>query len=80
MKQADPRPGGRRPGIGELRRDRGRERVSFDEVADHMCDYLQVHPRSELELDRFAAFLASIEHVPHAHSPQRRGSTRAPGR
>jgi hypothetical protein len=50
-----------------LRDRRGHERVSFDEVADHLEDFARVNPSAHETVDRLAAFLARVEDVDHEH-------------
>lgn len=57
----------RLPGIGRLRSERGRERVSFDDVADHLVDYIERHPGTRDSVDDLAAFLAQVERIDHDH-------------
>jgi hypothetical protein len=59
-------------GVRRLREARGGERVTFDEVADHMDDYCARRPESVAVLDGFAGFLAGVEQLPHRH-PERQG-------
>jgi hypothetical protein len=54
-------------GIGILREQRGQNNVTFNEVADHLFDYCDLHPEEAASLHRFAAFLAAVEFVPHDH-------------
>ena len=54
-------------GINMLRAGRGDQRLSFDEVADHLFDYCDLHPESAAALQGFAAFLTAVEYVPHDH-------------
>lgn len=55
------------PQIRELRRRRGADKVSFDQVADHLVDFAVAHPTHRDAIDRLAAFLARVEHTPHDH-------------
>ena len=54
-------------GIGMLRAQRGHGEVSFSDVADHLYDYCDLHPEHAEAIQRFAAFLTAVEHVPHDH-------------
>ena len=54
-------------GINLLREHRGPDHVSFNEVADHLFDYCDLHPEEAAALHRFAAFLAAVEYIPHDH-------------
>jgi hypothetical protein len=55
-------------GIALLRAQRGPGSVTFDEVADHMFDYCDLHPDEAATIQRFAAFLTAVEYVPHDHN------------
>ena len=57
----------RSDGIDALRRERGAQTVTFDDVADHLVDYIERRPESRGTLDRFAGFLAGVETVEHDH-------------
>jgi hypothetical protein len=50
-----------------LRDRRGHERVAFDEVADHLEDFVRANPSAGETVDRLAAFLAGVEDVDHEH-------------
>ena len=54
-------------GIDNLRNRRGREQVSFDDIADHLADYAERHPDDGPAIDRLAGFLARVEDVDHDH-------------
>jgi hypothetical protein len=56
-------------GIARLRSQRGGEKVSFDDVADH----LERHPESRSVVEDLAGFLARVETIDHDHdaSPDR---------
>ena len=54
-------------GIKMLRAERGAQVVSFNEVADHIFDYCDLHPEQRSALQEFAAFLTAVEYVPHNH-------------
>ncbi|HVM13754.1 MAG TPA: DUF6104 family protein [Egibacteraceae bacterium] len=55
-------------GIRLLRELRGRQAVTFSEVADHLFDFCDVHPDAASVLHDFAAFLAAVEYIPHDHA------------
>ena len=55
-------------GISMLRAQRGPGSVTFNEVADHLFDYCDLHPDEAAVLERFAAFLTAVEMVPHDHN------------
>lgn len=62
--------------IDLLHQKRGSEQVTFDDIADHMTDYLQSHPEDETVMHRFALFLARVEDDDHAHDEKpKSGST-----
>lgn len=54
-------------GIRMLRTQRGAGSVTFDEVADHLFDYCDLHPEEAAVIEKFAAFLTAVELVPHDH-------------
>ncbi len=54
-------------GIRMLRSHRGSQEVSFSNVADHLFDYCELHPSDAGAIQRFAAFLAAVEYIPHDH-------------
>ena len=54
-------------GIALLRAQRGSDSVTFNEVADHLFDYCDMHPEQAAALQNFAAFLTAVEYVPHDH-------------
>lgn len=54
-------------GIGMLRAQRGDGTVTFNEVADHLYDFCDLHPEQAAVIQRFAAFLTAVELVPHDH-------------
>lgn len=60
-------------GIDLLRSQRGTQQVTFNDVADHLVDYVDRHPDSRAVVDGLAAFLARVERIDHDHdaSPQR---------
>lgn len=54
-------------GVERLRRERGEERVSFNDVADHLEDFAARDPAASPTIDGLAAFLAGVEGVAHEH-------------
>lgn len=54
-------------GIQRLRVQRGSQQVSFNDIADHLFDYCDLHPDEAASIRRFAAFLAAVEYLPHDH-------------
>jgi hypothetical protein len=54
-------------GVDRLRALRGNEQVTFNEVADHLGDFVERHPHAHEEVDNLAAFLAAVERKPHRH-------------
>jgi len=54
-------------GIDRLRAERGSQRVSFDDVADHLVDFAERHPEAAATVDALAGFLADVEVVHHDH-------------
>ena len=60
-----------------LRERRGGERASFDEIADHLVDFVERHPQAQPVIERLAVFLAAARTVPHHHDE--RGSTELTG-
>jgi hypothetical protein len=66
-------------GIDFLRKRRGREQVTFDDVADHLNDYVRLHPSSFKALDAFAKYLAEIERAEHDPDEAGAGRTAATG-
>jgi hypothetical protein len=54
-------------GVTRLREKRGEEKVSFNDVADHVEDFVRRDPGAGAALDRFAGFLAGVEDVEHEH-------------
>ena len=54
-------------GVAKLRRERGEERVTFGDVADHLVDFTDRDPGARAVVDRLAAFLAEVEQVDHSH-------------
>jgi len=66
-------------GIDLLRKLRGAERVTFNDVADHLNDYVKQHPAALRALDGFARFIAEVEKVEHDHDAVAEGSVAADG-
>ena len=54
-------------GVDLLRKRRGGERVTFGDVADHVTDYMKLHPPAFETLDAFARYLAELENDHHAN-------------
>jgi hypothetical protein len=54
-------------GIDMLREQRGANSVTFNEIADHLFDFCDLHPEESGALQRFAAFLTAVEYIPHDH-------------
>ena len=54
-------------GIEMLRGKRGDEGVTFNDVCDHLRDYIERHPEHERPLDEFARFIANVEDMEHNH-------------
>lgn len=54
-------------GLQRLRDKRGEDEVSFNDVADHVEDFVRREPDAKTVLDRFAGFLARVEDVDHEH-------------
>lgn len=54
-------------GLQRLRDERGEEEVTFNDVADHVEDFVRREPDARTILDRFAGFLARVEDVDHQH-------------
>jgi hypothetical protein len=57
----------RSDGVRTLRERRGREEVTFDDVADHLEDHVRRWPDDADAIERLARFLARVEDVPHDH-------------
>lgn len=55
-------------GIERLRARRGSERVTFGEIADHCCDFVDRYPAERDAVERFARFLAAVERIDHNHN------------
>jgi hypothetical protein len=54
-------------GVERLRAKRGHEQVTFDDVADHLEDFVQRRPEARATIEAFAAFIAGVEDVDHEH-------------
>lgn len=54
-------------GVAKLREQRGDEQVTFNDVADHLVDFVDRDPAARDVVDRLAAFLAEVERVDHSH-------------
>ncbi len=54
-------------GIDTLRGKRGAQQVTFDDVADHLVDFAELHPETADTVDALAHFLAGVEDVDHDH-------------
>lgn len=61
--------------IDRLRHARGEESVTFADVADHLDDFARRQPDTAAAVARLAAFLTSVERVPHAHPEALPGSS-----
>lgn len=53
--------------IERLRVKRGDESVTFEQVADHLRDYVERRHEDTDAVGRLAGFLADVEDVPHDH-------------
>jgi hypothetical protein len=60
-------------GIERLRSQRGGEEVTFNDVADHLVDYVERHSENRSVIEDLAGFLARVEMIDHDHdaSPDR---------
>lgn len=54
-------------GIMQLRFDRGRQQVTFAEIADHLFDYAEAFPGQRGAVEAIARFLVAVEKIPHDH-------------
>jgi len=54
-------------GVEGLRAARGSERVTFDNVCDHLTDYVERNPGDARAIEALARFLAEVENVDHDH-------------
>jgi hypothetical protein len=54
-------------GVDRLRAKRGHEQVTFDDVADHLEDFVRRRPEAGATIEQFAAFLTGVEDVDHEH-------------
>lgn len=57
-------------GVQRLRDKRGEDEVTFNDVADHVDDFVRRDPDARTILDRFAGFLAGVEDVDHEHESE----------
>jgi hypothetical protein len=57
-------------GVQRLRDKRCEDEVTFNDVADHVDDFVRRDPAARTTLDRFAGFLAGVEDVDHEHEGQ----------
>ena len=64
----------RTQGIEVLLEKRGDEQVTFQDVADHLADYIDKFPREANAVDNIAKWLAGIEDVGHEHEAREVGS------
>ena len=62
--------------ILRLRDKRGGQKVTFDQVADHMSDFARLHPDARPVIDGLAGFLADIEERPHPHDGRQERAAR----
>lgn len=58
--------------IERLRAKRGNENVTFEQVADHLRDYVARRHEDRSAIDRVAGFLADVEDIPHDHDKDAR--------
>jgi Family of unknown function (DUF6104) len=56
-------------GVDRLRAERGSEQVTFNDVADHLEDFVRREPDDGRTIERLAVFLAMVERVDHDHEP-----------
>jgi uncharacterized protein DUF6104 len=54
-------------GVATLREARGSEEVHFEEIADHLNDFVGIRPETRDTIDALARFLARVENEPHEH-------------
>ena len=66
-------------GIDLLRKLRGQEHVTFNDVADRLDDYVRQNPKDAHAIDDFARFMAELEHVDHDHGRVEKGSVASDG-
>jgi len=64
----------RTEGMELLKERRGEERVTFNDVVDHLADYAGRFPDEAASVDKIARFLAGVEDVEHDHDAARIGS------
>ena len=61
-------------GIETLRKKRGNQKVTFDNICDHLTDYSDRHPENATAMEDFARFVANVEDIEHDHEAHgRRG-------
>ena len=53
--------------IGRLRDARGGQKVTFNDIADHLCDFVDRYPAERASIERLARFLTMVEQVGHDH-------------
>lgn len=54
-------------GVARLRSSRGDQQVSFDDIADHMRDFVSASPVDRGAVERFASFLVTADRTEHSH-------------
>jgi uncharacterized protein DUF6104 len=54
-------------GVDMLRMARGSEQITFNDVADHLEDFVRTDPDAAQTIDRLGTFLAMVELVEHDH-------------
>ena len=54
-------------GIERLRSERGKEKITFNDVVDHLVDFVDRYPECADVVDGVAHFLAEVEEVDHDH-------------
>lgn len=67
----------RTKGIEILIEKRGDEQVTFQDVADHLADYVDKFPRETDTVDNVAKWLAGVEDIDHEHEAREVGSDAA---
>ena len=66
--------GMRTKGIEVLLEKRGQEQVTFQDVADHLADYIDKFPDRTDVVDDVAKWLAGVDDVDHEHEAREVGS------
>ena len=66
-------------GVDLLRKKRGAENVTFNDIADHLDDYVRQHPASFRAIDGLAQFMAEVEDAEHDHNAVVKGSVASDG-